>query len=154
VLLNRTGVGSTGAGGSSSGYANTGFAITLSSAGAANVHFYQANTPTYNGNGQLTGTWQPDGRGLDPLSAAAAFDAAGTATFNTFTGIDPNGNWTLYFEDAAAIHESTLNNFNVSVSAVPEPVNLALGCFACIGAGIGLLKWQQARRSRPGRRDA
>jgi len=44
---------------------------------------------------------------------------------------DPNGAWTLFFADLSPGDTSTLNSFNVNIttSAVPEPVNVALGIF-------------------------
>lgn len=148
VLLNRSGRGFTTSGSSADGYANTGFALTFSSAGGANVHFYQNNSPTYNGTGQLTGTWQPDGRTIDPAASASSFDAEGSASFSSFTGQNPNGDWTLIFFDVSALGISTVNSFSVDVTAVPEPVNGALGIFAGLGSVLGLLRWQRARRLR------
>jgi subtilisin-like proprotein convertase family protein len=145
VLLNRTGVGSSTPGSSSAGYADTGFAITLGSSAAANVHFYQNNSPTYNVNGQLTGTWRPDGRGIDPELTPSAFDASGSADFSTFTGLNPNGNWTLFLADLSGGSISTLDDFSVSVTAVPEPLNVGLAVFA----GIFFLA-QVWRRRRTG----
>ncbi|MGD0262953.1 MAG: hypothetical protein ABSD29_24580 [Verrucomicrobiota bacterium] len=38
----------------------------------------------------MTGTWQPDGRTINPLSAPSAFDPAGTVTFAALAaGIKP-----------------------------------------------------------------
>ena len=65
VLLNR--VGRTGS--DSHGYDNSGFSVTLSGTGSYDVHLYQNYSPSYNGSGQLTGTWQPDGRAISPLSS-------------------------------------------------------------------------------------
>jgi subtilisin-like proprotein convertase family protein len=147
VLLNRTGVGASTSGSSANGYANTGFAITFDAAASANIHFYQNNSPGFNGSGQLTGTWQPDGRGVDPESAASAFDASGTANFSTFTGLNPNGTWTLFIADVSAGSISTLNDFTVSVSAaVPEPVNVALGIFGGLWVVCSSVRNQRVRR--------
>jgi subtilisin-like proprotein convertase family protein len=49
---------------------------------------------------------------------------------NAFNTADPNGAWTLFFADLSAGDTSTLNSFSVNVTAVPEPVNVALGSFA------------------------
>ena len=148
VLLNRPGRGEATSGSSPDGYANTGFALTLSSAGAANVHFYQNNSPAYNASGQLTGIWQPDGRAIDPEASASSFDAAGSASFSSFTGQNPNGDWTLFFADMSALGISTVNGFTVAVTGVPEPVNGALGLFAGLGSVLALFRWQRARRLR------
>jgi hypothetical protein len=72
VLLNRVGVNSSDA----FGYGNAGFAITLAAAGY-NIHEYQSHSPSYSG-GQLTGTWAPDQRTIDPQSDPSAFDASPT----------------------------------------------------------------------------
>jgi subtilisin-like proprotein convertase family protein len=146
VLLNRTGRGVTTSGSSTDGYANSGFAMTFSSSGAANVHFYQNSSPSFNGSGQLTGTWQPDGRTIDPESSAASFDAGGSASFSSFVGQNPNGAWTLFFADVSALSESTLNGFSVDVvAAVPEPVNAALAVSACLVLMSGIWRWARRR---------
>ena len=139
VLLNRAGIGVTTAGSSAGGYANTGFSITFDSSASGDLHFYQNAGPAYNGSGQLTGTWRPDGRGIDPESAPTAFDSPGTANFNTFNGVNPNGNWTLFLADVSGGAVSTLNDFSNSVTAVPEPVNAALAAFAGITIIVSLL---------------
>jgi len=142
VLLNRVGVGSSTPGSSADGYGDAGASITLSSAGAANIHFYQNNSPTYSG-GQLIGTWQPDGRAILPNSAPTAFDAAptpGTADFTTFNNLDPNGTWTLFISDLSALNVSTLNSLRVDVTAVPEPVNAASGLFGIACLSLALLR--------------
>ena len=138
VLLNRVGVGTTTPGSSAAGYGDSGFAITLSSGAAANVHFYQNNDPVYS-NGQLTGEWQPDGRGIDPDSTAVAFDPPGDANFDSFLGANPNGSWTLFFADLSRGGDSTMNGFSVGV--VPEPVNLALFVFGGLLAAVALCRW-------------
>jgi hypothetical protein len=83
-LLIRTGVTGTGSG-DAFGYGNTGFNVTLSStaSGAQDVHFYQNYSASYNGSGQLTGAWQPDGRNIDPQSAPSAFDRASRLNFGS-----------------------------------------------------------------------
>jgi hypothetical protein len=144
VLLNRVGVGATTPGASANGYGDAGFNLTLSSAGAANVHFYQNYSPTFS-NGQLTGTWQPDGRGIAPDSPDVSFDAPGTADFNTFLNQDPHGDWTLFFADVSTLGTATLNGFSVGVVAVPEPVNMALGLLALLSLGVQVCR--VARRS-------
>ena len=42
----------------------------------------------------------------------------------------------------------TLNSFSLEINAVPEPVNLALGIFAGVMAGLGV--WRvAARKTKP-----
>src|SRR5689334_17298746 len=57
VLLNRVGKTAT----DPFGYGDAGFHITLSDAATLDIHNYGGN-----GGAALTGTWQPDGRNVDP----------------------------------------------------------------------------------------
>jgi hypothetical protein len=145
-LLNRVGVTS----GDAFGYGDSGFYnITLSSAGANDIHFYQNSTHTINGNGQLSSpsTWQPDGRAIDPQSAPASFDSASRVDFGSYNGMNPNGTWTLFFADLSAGSQSQLESWtlNISASTVPEPVNVALVVF---GGAFGLLTLVRSRKVR------
>src|SRR5206468_6205253 len=63
-LLNRVGVQS----GDAFGYGDTGFNVTLSDSGTYDIHFYGNHSPSFS-SGQLTGTWQADGRNIDPNSS-------------------------------------------------------------------------------------
>ena len=117
VLLNRVGVDAS----TPLGYADSGMAVNLvSGSGNADIHTYQNASPTYNPNGQLTGTWQADGRFLDPLSSARG------NTLDVFNGADPNGEWTLFFADLNGESVSTLTGWSVTFGAVPEPSSLTL----------------------------
>ncbi len=146
VLLNRVGVSS----GNAFGYGDTGFNITLSDSGAFNVHSYQANGGTLNGNGQLTGTWQPDGRNINPASSGATFDSASPSTpLSGFNVSDPNGGWTLFFADMSGGGQSTVVSWTLDITAVPEPVNVALGIFAVILLPAVLLR-SKISTSAPG----
>lgn len=140
VLLNRTGV----SGGNMFGYADTGFNITLSDAAANSVHFYQSDSYSLNGSGQLEGTWQPDGEAINPDSPAADFTGAQTAMLSSFDDTDPNGTWTLFVADVGSGGEATLNSWSLSLTTavVPEPSTLAL-----LVAGVGMAGWR-VRSSR------
>ena len=142
-LINRVGVSSADA----LGYDNAGFTITLSASGANNVHLYQDYSPTYSG-GQLTGTWQPDGRAISPLSASGSFDAAPSVGFSAYNGMDPVGNWTLYVADVVggSYGSSTLNSWSMDITAVPEPMNVAAGLFAAVFAGFHLFRFTRSKR--------
>jgi hypothetical protein len=122
-LLNRVGVGT----GNTFGYSDGGLNITLSDSGANNIHLYQGLGSVADGS-----SWKPDGRSLDPLGSANNFDAAGTVTFaNTFGGVlDPDGTWTLFIADMSSGGQSSLVSWSLNLTAVPEPVTLALGIFA------------------------
>lgn len=143
-LLNRVGVSGTGDG-NDVGYLETGLNLTLDPAAANDVHFYRDYSPAYNGSGQLTGTWQPDGRSIDPASDRALFDSAGRLTFASFNGLDPNGMWTLFIADLSPGGQSELAGWALSVTAVPEPVNAALGFLA-----VALVSTALSRINRAG----
>jgi hypothetical protein len=118
VLLNRVGLASTNA----FGYDTAGLNVTFSAAAANNVHFYGDGSPSYDAHGWLTGTWQPDARGIDPLSALSAFDAAGSAGVSAFTGLDPNGEWTLFVADVSAgAVQGTVLSWGLQIDSVTEP---------------------------------
>src|SRR5262245_45402553 len=112
ILLNRVGRNST----HQVGYPDAGFgpdafsnAFTLDDQAATDIHLYRNTAFALNGSGQLTGSWQPDGRTLDPLSPASAFDSATrSAPLSVFNGMDPNGLWTLYVADVSPGGEGTL----------------------------------------------
>ena len=132
--MNRVGMTS----GNPDGYPNSGMLVTLTSASTANdIHFYQNFSPAYNGSGQLTGTWQADGR-TSPLDTSRG-------SLSSFNGLDPNGTWTLFFADLSPGDQSTLVSWSLDITTVPEPVPLALAIFAALAALIKLVSWRRQR---------
>lgn len=115
-LMNRPGYSGTGF-----GYGNTGFAITLSDAGAHGIESYQTPSygATYNGSGQLEGTWNADG------------------SFASFDNMGASGTWTLFFSDNSGGSVSTVQSWSVSLTAVPEPTTWGLIGFEVVFAGTG-----------------
>ncbi len=126
TLLNRVGTG----GGDAFGYGDAGFNVTLDDGAAnGNIHNYQ-NVVNPNG-GALTGTWSPDG-----------------GTLASFNGQNPNGTWTLFFADlSGGGGQATLNGWSLDITAVPEPVNVALGVFAGLFVLGGLWRAGKIRRT-------
>jgi len=61
------------------------------------------------------------------LSAGSTYGAPGD--LGNFNYADPNGLWTLFFSDTSPGDTMTLNTFDLSITAVPEPVNTALALF-------------------------
>jgi hypothetical protein len=143
ILLNR--VGRTAA--NPGGYLDPGMDITLSDTdpAATDVHLYGGTGFTV-----LTGTWQPDGRDIDPTSTGAEFDAAtrqnSGAPLGLLNGLDPDGDWTIYFSDQGAAGQSTVASWGLDIEAVPEPVSVALGVLA--GAALLVEVGQAWRRRR------
>jgi subtilisin-like proprotein convertase family protein len=123
TLLNRVGTGSGSAIQNTFGFSTAGFSnVTLDDAATGgNIH-----------NVQNPGS-------LPTVSYTA--DGGSLASFN---GMDPNGTWTLFFADLSAGNTSTLNGWSLDVTAVPEPVNVALAIF-----GVGLIG-MAARRTYQG----
>lgn len=144
VLLNRVGMSS----GNAAGYGDTGFNVTLDSASLNNIHGYQNPSLGYpgslNGYGQITGTWAPDARTIDPLySTPSQFDADPTSTDNTLAnlvGLNPNGDWTLFIADLSGGGDSTLVSWGLTVVTVPEPQTWTM-----LGGGFAAF-WLLCRR--------
>lgn len=104
VLLNRTGKGTANA----AGYADFGFDITLDDAASnGDIHLYREVVTPVAGQ-PLTGTWQPDGRKIDPSTVLESTPR--TSTLSSFAGVTANGEWTLFLADL----ESGGTNFLVS----------------------------------------
>jgi hypothetical protein len=116
TLLNQPGVGVNGYGATGAG-----MNITLSDAGSTSIQNETSGSV-------LSGTYQ----------------AAGS--LSALNGNDPNGTWTLYFSDTlAGGGNSTLNGWSLDITAVPEPVNVALSLFAGAVILIGGIRWQFRR---------
>ena len=137
ILLNRVGQSGSNPG----GYGDTGFAITLSDLASHDVHAYQDYSPSYT-SGQLTGSWQSDGRNTDP--ATVSFGDSRTAGLNSFLGSDPNGTWTLVFSDWVTSGDpSTLASWSLNLTVIPEPTNIALEVLAVLAGGYRLIAWRR-----------
>ena len=144
TLINRVGVGS----GNPFGYGDSGFNITLDSTAANNIHSYQNFGPSYNGSGQLTGTWAPDGNNISPLSSPASFVANPSGTgLNSFNNLSPDGTWTLFLADVVSGGgQPQVLSYGLDITTVPEPVNIALGIFAGLFIVAGLWRTAWLRR--------
>jgi len=124
-LLNRVGQGTGSEPTYTFGYGNAGFNnVTLADGAGVNIH-------NYGGLGVPTGTYVPDSGGL--------------SFAGVFGGGNPDGDWTLFVADLSGGSQSTLVSWSLGITAVPEPVNVALGVFAlCFaGAGVGRRIWRR-----------
>lgn len=108
TLLNRVGTGSGGPIQQTFGFSTTGFNNVLLSDAGTDGNIHNIATP---GSGP-TYAYTPDGGSL--------------ASFN---GLNPNGTWTLFISDMSAGNVSTMNGWSLDITAVPEPVEVALGVF-------------------------
>lgn len=119
VLLNRS--GRTAA--DSFGYGDAGYQVTLDDSAVDNVHTYR-NVAVPAPGSPLTGTWQPDGRNVDPDTVLDTTPS--TAMLSSFNGIDANGDWTLFVADLSGGDVHTLNSWGMTVIGIPEPSSLLL----------------------------
>jgi subtilisin-like proprotein convertase family protein len=136
VLLDRVGMTSS----NPDGYGDTGFQVTLSETASHDIHFYQNYSPSYNGSGQLMGTWQADGR-TDPLSSTRG-------SLSNFNGSNPNGTWTIFFADESAGEQSTLLGWSLDITDVPELPNVALIIFGTLAAARCLKRFWNSMEVR------
>ena len=136
VLLNRVGRTS----GNGFGYGDAGVNITLADGVGADIHNYGGT-----GGNQLTGTWQPDGRYIDPANALDT--SARLNLLSQFNGLDPNGTWTLFIADMSGGDVGNLQSWGLNISVPDGGSTLVLLGLAV--AGLGLVR---ARRiGLPGR---
>jgi hypothetical protein len=120
VLLNRPGVV---AGSNPFGNTQAGMNITLAEGGTAVTASSDLSSGTYE---------VPTADGNNMLN----FGSVGSP------GVNPNGIWTLFFADTVAGGgNETLNGWNLDITAVPEPVNVALGIFCGGFALVALGKY-------------
>ncbi len=111
VLMNRPGVSES----NPFGATGAGMNITLQDSGAANGSIQNETS-----SGVLTGSYNAAG----PLAG--------------FNGSAADGTWTLFFADeVSGGGTSTLTGWSLEITAVPEPVNLALPVFGLVAIGIG-----------------
>lgn len=116
VLLNR--VGKTAS--NPFGYGDNGLSVKFSdSASNGDIHLYQ--TVSNPGGGLLTGTWQPDGRRVDPGAVTAS--SPRTAFLSNFAGLTDNGKWNLYLVDLSGGAQLRLDSWSLNLAVVPEPTS-------------------------------
>ena len=115
VLLNRP--GRTAA--NPAGYADAGLDVVFDDAAVAgDIHRYKTNTIPPAGT-PLTGTWQPDGRRVDP--EVVLDTTARTATLSSFTNADGSGEWTLFLADLASGGTNMLVNWELQLTGIATP---------------------------------
>ena len=140
VLLNRLGRSSS----SGSGYSDNGMDITLADSAATDIHNYRQDFPGGNSNpigAMLTGTWQADGRNVNPMSALDS--SLRTTMLNDLGGVSPNGTWTLFVADAKAGGTGLLTDWSVRMEGVPEPSSASL---VILGLAAVLARSRRCRR--------
>jgi subtilisin-like proprotein convertase family protein len=86
---------------------------------------------------------------LTSLVQADPTISSGGVNFNVdvtsaFSGDNPNDTWTLYFADTVPGDTTTLDNgWTLNITAVPEPVNVALGIFGGMMGVLAVVRFVQ-----------
>jgi subtilisin-like proprotein convertase family protein len=128
VLLNRPGKTAS----STAGYSDSGLDVTFQN-GAANgdIHLYE-NVTTPSAGSPLTGTWQPDGRDMDPTNVTDVSPRSTSLT--NFNGLNASGQWTLYLADLQSGGTNELTEWSLTIvgESYPtlswaNPTNVAYG---------------------------
>lgn len=128
VLLNRIGRTAGNPGGSGV----SGLNLQLADHFLTDVHTVPGNP--------LTGQFAPDGRFTNPFTALDT--DARSAMLGSFAGLDPSGDWTLFFADVAPLATATIQSWTVNIGvAVPEP-----GSATIVSLAFGFGCWRRSRR--------
>jgi subtilisin-like proprotein convertase family protein len=101
-------------------------------------------------DGNSTGV---DSYGGGSVNSAVSYNpTSGSTAFQAFNGLSSaNGNWTLLFADLSGgdgANVTTLNGWSLDITAVPEPVNVALGIFGVGMIGTAVLRGCHWTRKR------
>lgn len=128
VLLNRPGRRT----GDDVGYWDDGLQVTFDETAGRDVHNYRAilfaGDHSRALGGPLTGVWNSDGRTADPSLVLGDVDLP-HATLGSFSGLDPNGKWTLFLADLEKGGEARLDSWGLNIitqTPIPEPRAWAL----------------------------
>ncbi len=127
VLLNRPGRTAS----STAGYDDSGLDVTFDAAAASDIHIYRASVTPAAGS-PLTGVWQPDGRAANPDTVTDA--TVRTATLNSFTSLDANGEWVFFLADLESGGTNQLVGWELELTGRgtpvvtwPEPADITYG---------------------------
>lgn len=114
VLLNRPGRSAAG----QAGYSDGGLNITFDSSASNDIHVYRSITNLPPGS-LLAGTWQPDGRNVDPLSVLDSTSRG--AGLGSFTGVDAGGEWALFVADVDSGATNMLVGWELELAGAIDP---------------------------------
>ncbi len=135
VLLNRPGRTAL----NDFGYADSGFDVTLADTpGSADIHNYRL---TLNPNGgALTGVWGSDGRNVNPNLALDT--TLRNARLDSFNGLNPNGQWSLFVADVSPVGTARLASWKLEVTGqtpvIPEPGTALSGLLCAVACASGI----------------
>lgn len=133
VLINRPGRTA----GNAWGYDDSGLNVTFDDAASTDIHSYRSVT-TPSAGLPLTGSWQPDGRAIDPNSALDT--TARTTALTNFAGADASGEWVLYLADMDSGGTNMLVSWQLVVAGQGNPLITAQpqGLTVPVGSNVTL----------------
>lgn len=131
VLLNRVGRRVDGSDPSAAfGYGDNGFQVTLDDQAAnGDIHNYRFTLSTPQNHLTpidsqyslaLTGSWQPDGRSIDPAEVLASDSR--TAPLSVFNGLNASGQWRLFVADLSGNGTAKLTGWNLTLTGLTTPI--------------------------------
>ena len=79
------------------------------------------------------------------------FNGAPDSPGTGFNGLNPNDTWGLVlWDNSTSGIENGLVGWSLDIDAVPEPVNVALGLFGVLFAGVSAARWRLKRKAGSG----
>ena len=147
ILVNRPGLSGT----SPFGYGDNGLAsVTFDDTAAlGDFHVYQTTLGTTDSDQPISGSFQPDGRFVDPLAVSSADPR--DALLDEFIDLDVDGEWRLFIADLSPGGEFRLAGWQLDITtrdriAVPEST---LGFWiGGLSLGLGWVHYRGRRRAR------
>jgi subtilisin-like proprotein convertase family protein len=92
-----------------------------------------------------SGIFNSDGRFADPSDLAAIAGATRTRTLSSFFDGNSSGTWTLFVADMDPGAQSTLTSWEMEITGVPEPTNIALLAFGGIFVCVQSRRWLKGK---------
>lgn len=102
-------------------------------------------------NGGFTGVVLTAGTGNNISTAGSTTSTTpitGTfsgVNFSSFQNVSPVGDWILYVTDNQSGDQGTLTSWSLSLTVVPEPVNVALGIFGGLAGLVAVIRMRRAK---------
>jgi subtilisin-like proprotein convertase family protein len=144
ILLNRPGRTDDNDSGSGTSGLNVVFSDSASTDLSTSILSLSTGSP-------VTGTYQPDGRAVDP--GLVTTSSPRTLFLSGFTGMLADGDWTLFIADLGAGDTATLTSWGLAIvtsdspiAAIPEPSDFLLGAVPALFGGIVWLRRRAVRR--------
>lgn len=121
ILINRAGQTGPGDGGDS----GDGIDVSLKDSNATDIHVSNVDS------GLLSGSWQPDGRDVDPTAVVTGDPR--TKLLDQFLTLDPNGQWDLILSDQGAGQFMRVQQWSLTITGqIPEVSTWAAGGFLAL----------------------